>query len=404
MAKIVLAANPAIPMVLAAAELTTRAFQGESLQTLAEEVARNPDIAARLHDQALIAWLGFQPEAASDLQSQALRRRRLFRLAPHRSGKLRVLAVLLPGDLMANTPLDFMLREQDVRLDLLYHLPGHAVPADIPDHDVAVFAAGNPDPAICAELQDLFASWPRPAINPPAFVPALERDALCANLAGIKSICSPSAQLMSRDNLVSGLDFKDGEKLIRPAGTHAGHGLERLSDAADLAVYLAAEEASRFFVTQFVDYRSEDGKFRKYRIALIDGSPFLCHLAISDHWMIHYLNAGMTEDETKRAEEADAMARFDTTFAARHKTAFAALDQAIGLDFYSIDCGETPDGRLLVFEADNAAIIHMMDPPDLFPYKRPQMRKVFAAFSAMLECHSGRRWTADLIPHQLRVA
>jgi hypothetical protein len=25
-----------------------------------------------------------------------------------------------------------------------------------------------------------------------------------------------------------------------------------------------------------------------------------------------------------------------------------------------------------------------MDPPDLFPYKQPQMRKVFAAFEAML--------------------
>ena len=25
-----------------------------------------------------------------------------------------------------------------------------------------------------------------------------------------------------------------------------------------------------------------------------------------------------------------------------------------------------------------------MDPPDLFPYKQPQMRKVFAAFEGML--------------------
>ena len=50
---------------------------------------------------------------------------------------------------------------------------------------------------------------------------------------------------------------------------------------------------------------------------------------------------------------------------------------------------ETRDGRLLVFEADTAAIIHLMDPPDLFPYKPPQMRKVFAAFEAMLRQHAG---------------
>jgi hypothetical protein len=29
-------------------------------------------------------------------------------------------------------------------------------------------------------------------------------------------------------------------------------------------------------------------------------------------------------------------------------------------------------------------IVHSMDPPDLFPYKRPQMEKVFNAFQAML--------------------
>jgi hypothetical protein len=38
---------------------------------------------------------------------------------------------------------------------------------------------------------------------------------------------------------------------------------------------------------------------------------------------------------------------------------------------------------LLIFEADNTAIVHDMDSPDVFPYKVPQMRKVFEAFAAM---------------------
>jgi hypothetical protein len=45
---------------------------------------------------------------------------------------------------------------------------------------------------------------------------------------------------------------------------------------------------------------------------------------------------------------------------------------------------------LLVFEADNTAIVHDMDPPDIFPYKVPQMRKVFEAFAAMLHRRAGR--------------
>jgi glutathione synthase/RimK-type ligase-like ATP-grasp enzyme len=125
--------------------------------------------------------------------------------------------------------------------------------------------------------------------------------------------------------------------------------------------------------------------FRKYRIVLIDGRPYACHMGVSEHWMIHYLNAGMRESAGKRAEEARFMAEFDQDFARRHARALDALAKRVGLDYFGIDCGETPEGELLIFEADVAMIVHAMDPPDLFPYKGPQMRKVFDAFRAMLE-------------------
>ena len=78
------------------------------------------------------------------------------------------------------------------------------------------------------------------------------------------------------------------------------------------------------------------------------------------------------------------MAEFDYDFAVRHEIALHAIAERIGLDYVTVDCGETLDGELLVFEAGNGMIVHAMDPPDLFPYKRPQMDKVFAAFAAML--------------------
>jgi hypothetical protein len=49
-----------------------------------------------------------------------------------------------------------------------------------------------------------------------------------------------------------------------------------------------------------------------------------------------------------------------------------------------------PDGRLLIFEVGNGMIVHAMDHPDLFPYKRPQMDKVFSAFQMMLRRCSRR--------------
>jgi hypothetical protein len=100
--------------------------------------------------------------------------------------------------------------------------------------------------------------------------------------------------------------------------------------------------------------------------------------------MVHYLNAGMTECAAKRAEEERFMADFDTGFARRHAAALQGISERIGLDYLVIDCAEMPTGELLVFEVDPGAAVHSMDPPDLFPYKRPAMEKVRAAFRALL--------------------
>jgi hypothetical protein len=107
-------------------------------------------------------------------------------------------------------------------------------------------------------------------------------------------------------------------------------------------------------------------------------------MAVGDHWMVHYLNAGMAESAEKRAEEAAAMAGFALDFAIRHAAALAGMVERLGLDYFAIDCAETSGGELLLFEADVSMIVHALDPEDLYPYKRAQMAKVFKAFEALL--------------------
>jgi len=148
--------------------------------------------------------------------------------------------------------------------------------------------------------------------------------------------------------------------------------------------YLGERPEQEFFVSRFVDYSGEDGLFRKYRIVIVDGRPYACHMAIADRWDIWYLNAGMAFNEGKRREEEDFMRTFDQAFAVRHQQALAAMIERIGLDYFTIDCAENRLGELLIFEADNTAVVHNMDSPQLFPYKAPQMRAIFEAFAAML--------------------
>ena len=107
-------------------------------------------------------------------------------------------------------------------------------------------------------------------------------------------------------------------------------------------------------------------------------------MAISQHWMVHYLNADMIHSQKNRDSEEKFIYDFDTDFATKHRVALQEIDRRIGLDYYSIDCANTREGKLLVFELDSGAVVHSMDPAEFFPYKAPQMKLVFEAFQQML--------------------
>jgi hypothetical protein len=390
------------PPIKGAAALAHRAYATDGLPELLAFISRpaatEAEAAALAFDSSLAHHLRFRARQARALQAQALDRARLFRVSerfvPLGTRPLRLLALMAPGDLMVNTPLDFITAHLDVRLDLLFVVPGKPLPERMPEHDVAFFAVSESDPAALARLAPLFAAWPRPALNDPARVLRLTRDGVAAGLSGVPGVLTPRIVAVSRSELAGRINAGapisrllpgcDYPVLLRPAGSHAGQDLEWLDGRESLALYVAEASTERFFLANFIDYRGADGLFRKYRIAFIAGRPYLCHMAASEHWMVHYLNAGMGESDAKRTLEAEAFATFDDGFARRHAAALSAIDAWVGLDYHQIDCAEMPDGRLLLFEADTAAIIHTMDPPDLFPYKPPQMHRVMQAFGEML--------------------
>jgi hypothetical protein len=309
---------------------------------------------------------------------------------------LHVLALAAAIDMGGNTPIEFLLENSGIELQTLYVVSGVDLPAPLPEHDVAIVIASDSEECLEAlrKIDSMAPRWPRPLLNLPRFVRNLDRDKLHALLRGISGLDIPETVAVTRDRLVSVSQSQADISSIaaemkfpliaRPRGTHAGVGLCRIDDAAALARYLTERAEQEFFAARFVDYSSEDRLFRKYRIVFIDGKPYACHMAIADRWDIWYLNAGMAFDATKRLEEERFMRDFDHDFSRRHKSALAGVAKRVGLDYFTIDCAENKNGELLIFEADNTAVVHNMDSPEVFPYKPPQMRKIFDAFAAML--------------------
>ena len=396
------AATPYAPLI-GVAPLMRVAFLQQDLAPLGEALlARaqaHPDDAHAYLDFSTVLQLKGQRELALAVQAQAIELQQWYSLpaqAPDAGPGIRVLVVMGPGDLMSNTPIEFLVEQSDVALDLLYLTADSAFPEEVPEHDVLLVAVAESEAnqPLLARLAAFLHDWPRPVVNLPEKIAHTSRDGLCNRLHGVPGVAMPRTARLDRAQLQALADGKlavdallpgdDFPLIVRPLGSHAGHDLERMASAADLHAYLSKVDAGRFYIARFVDYRNEDGQYRKYRIALIDGSPYICHFAVSSHWMIHYLNAGMEESALKREEEAQIMAHFEQQFARRHAQAFQAIHARMLMPYLGIDCAETREGELLVFEADNAMIVHAMDAEEMYPYKRPVMQKVFDAFRAML--------------------
>ena len=387
------------------ARLTTMAFHGTDLRPLRDEliskVAGGTADAGEGLDLSLIAQLLGDKQTGLAIQAEVLAFHRLFRSpCSAEKPKLRVLALAAAIDIGGNTPIEFLLEDSGIELLTLYVIAGAELPVPLPDHDIAIVIASDSEECRDALriIDRVAARWPRPILNLPRLVGNLDRDKLHGLLDGIEGLDIPATASVSRAQLSdvaqSKLLFADIAAelqfpiIVRPRGSHAGVGLAKLDDRAAIARYLADRPEQEFFVSRFVDYPNDDGLFRKYRIVFVDGRPYACHMAIADRWDIWYLNAGMAFCESKRLEEANFMQSFDGGFASKHRAALAAMADRVGLDYFTVDCAENKRGELLIFEADNTAVVHNMDSPELFPYKPPQMRAIFEAFADMLYRHA----------------
>jgi hypothetical protein len=349
-------------------------------------------------DLSLIAQLLGDKQAGLAIQHEMLVSHQLFRSpCPAQQPRLRVLALAAATDMGSNTPIEFLLEETGVELMVLYVIPEVELPVPLPDHDIAIVIASDSED--CREalrkIDQAAPRWPRPLLNPPRLICNLDRDKLHHLLDGIDGLEIPATIAVGREQLsgasrsasafagiAADLAFPI---IVRPRGSHAGVGLVKVDDGLAMARYLEQRPEQQFFISRFVDYAAEDGLFRKYRVVFVDGRPYACHMAIAERWDIWYLNAGMAHSAAKRLEEETFMRMFEIGFGRRHATALVGLVDRIGLDYFTVDCAETKDGSLLIFEADNTAVVHNMDSPDVFPYKPPQMRRIFDAFADMLD-------------------
>jgi hypothetical protein len=275
----------------------------------------------------------------------------------------------------------------------------------LPPYDICFNGVGDADLSadFLDDVRDLSAALTCPVLNPIDRIARTRRDRVPDLLAGIPGLIAPKVRRVSREALMR-LAAMPGDLafplLLRPAGDHGGDALLRLADAAELARQAAGAMHSAYYLTDFVDYASADGWYRKYRLVYVDRAVFPYHLAIARDWKLHYWRSAeeMSRSDWMRAEEEAFLADWRKVFGAAAQ-AVEEIGRRMDLDYAGLDCGLMPDGRLVLFEANAQMLVHLTEPVELFPYKHRYLPPLFQAVDEMVLRHAAAaQGSAEEVP------
>lgn len=202
-----------------------------------------------------------------------------------------------------------------------------------------------------------------PVLNPPEAVHRSARDRAAELLAQEPALQVPTT-LRIRPQRLRDIEavLASGRMgfpfIMRPAGGHNGQNMLLVERAEDLwRLERFAFDGSDYYLIAFVDYRDEDGWYRKYRFLVIDGRVYPRHVVADRHWNVHAparFKTMVNHPELLEQEQAF-LDDFEARLGPDSLRALGDLNRRLGLDYLGVDCSLRPDGRLLVFET-NACI------------------------------------------------
>lgn len=137
--------------------------------------------------------------------------------------------------------------------------------------------------------------------------------------------------------------------LLRPPGQHGSAGLLRIDDPAQIVTEATTPRSCT--VTDFVDFRSGDGLWRKYRMVYAGDRLFRRHVLADREWNItRDARRFMHEHPQLIAEEQDWISRPPALEADSVEVRALHQFRALQLDLGVTDFALPPDGDRVIFE------------------------------------------------------
>ena len=206
-------------------------------------------------------------------------------------------------------------------------------------------------------LRKLLREFPGRVLNHPDDVLKSTRDQVAARLAGIPGLRVPRTIRLrgNRPKTIASAVEQAGLRfpiIVRLAGTHMGHIVGVVGGMDELQAALIPD--AQHILTEFVDFRSDDGLYRKYRVYFFGRRQVFRHMILFDRWNIHVKDRYdfMCLKPPLMREEIDMLERPEGAFAPAVHEVLQAVRARMTLDFFGMDFGIMPDGEVVLFEAN----------------------------------------------------
>lgn len=189
-----------------------------------------------------------------------------------------------------------------------------------------------------------------PIMNRPARILRHTRDAVAAALVGIDGLVVPNTIRTRTPPKHVTLPV-----ITRRCGTQTGQSMELIADVDALKSYFSKQGGESYLIP-FVDFRSGDGFYRKYRVRIVGTDMTHNHLFLGEHWRVHGRSArALAKDHPWMDEEENKFlgGNHPASNATVHRV-LLDIHKRVGTQFYGIDYSVLPDGQVLFFEANAA--------------------------------------------------
>ena len=377
-----------------------------AIECFQEAVGLNP------RDAESVNWIGALKQTMGDVAGaqaayeEAARLEPLIRRPAAKSpAEFRLLALYAPFG--GNTPTEYLFQDAFYDTDTLSMLASREYEQAMFDENVRLvvnlISDTDQTEALLPAAADLVDRLGKPVINHPRRILRTTRDAVAELLQAI-----PSCRVPKAVRLKAGADRSPAalqalfpftaSVLARLSGTHGGDDFEKFEDHAALAAFLSQRSDHDHYLIEYIDYRSDDGYFRKYRFIFVDDQILPYHLCIGDGWKLHHVSTDMANQPWMQREEEAFLNEPAAVFGPAQYQALEIIRDRIGLEYCGIDCALDNSGNLVVFEVNASMLVHARN--EGFLYKTPAVRRIKLAFEDMLRKFANAGCAASRVGRQ----